>query len=266
MAQVSSLPRFSDITEGPTSRATRDQLVILNTRYELATRYAASKDVLEVACGAGVGLGMLARVSRRTIGGDIDASNCAIAQETYRDRPEIEIKEFAAEELPFPDKSFDLILLYEALYYLKSVDAFIQEVRRVLRPGGTLLLSTVNCRWRGFNPSPFSTKYYDAAELAAMLHGHDFDFTLYAGFPEKADGALSGAVALVRKIAVSLHLIPRTQKSKEWLKRIFCGELQPIPRELQAGSIGSGKLDTLAPPFTADEYRFIYAVATPREQ
>jgi len=124
------------------------------------------KDVLEVACGAGVGIGSIAAVARHVVGGDIDVVNCEIARETYKDRPEVEILELDAEKMPFPSASFDLLLLFEALYYLNSPQKFFQEARRLLRPGGKLLISSVNCRWSGFNPSPFSTKYFDAAELA----------------------------------------------------------------------------------------------------
>jgi hypothetical protein len=63
-------------------------------------KYAAGKDVLEVACGAGVGLGLLSRVVRRDVGGDIDERNCSIARTTYPNRPGIEVRQFDAETIP----------------------------------------------------------------------------------------------------------------------------------------------------------------------
>ena len=58
---------------------------ILSTRYELARKHAQGKDVLD-ACGAGMGLGLLARTARRLVGGDIDERNLAIARQTYGSR------------------------------------------------------------------------------------------------------------------------------------------------------------------------------------
>lgn len=252
---------FTTITEVPNAGATADQLRILYTRYDLAAKVAAGKEVLEVACGAGVGLGLLARVARRVAGGDIDAHNCSIAEETYRGRADIRIEHLDAQNLPFPDESFDVVVLFEALYYIPSPDAFFREARRVLRPGGSLLISTVNCRWGGFNPSPFSVKYFDAAELAEELARRGFTLEVLGGFPESAGGPAHKVIGLIRKVAVALHLIPKTMKGKEWLKRMFYGKLTPIPSDLTPGICTPAQLEKLGPPYAASQFRFIYVIA-----
>jgi SAM-dependent methyltransferase len=255
-----TIPDFNTVTETPLTRATNDQLQIMYTRYDLASKYSVGKDVLEVACGAGLGLGLLARVARRTVGGDIDKLNCAMAKKTYCGRADVQVKQFDGQKLPFPDASFDVVILYEALYYIRSPDSFFRESRRVLRPGGTLLISSVNCRWAEFNPSPFSVKYFDAAELADSLARCGFQVEMHAGFPESTGGVLRRIIGLARRVAVRLHLIPKTMKGKEWLKHIFYGELKPIPSELSPGIATPALLDKLAAPYSADQYRFIYAI------
>ncbi len=259
--RVRQEPNFNTVTEIPGGRATADQMGILSTRYELARKHAQGKDVLEVACGAGMGLGLLARTARRLVGGDIDERNLAIARQTYGSRHNVEIKQFDAQDLPFPDASFDVVILYEALYYIPSADAFFREARRVLRPGGTLLISTVNCRWGEFNPSPFSVKYLDAAELAESLARHGFEVEIRGGFPQSTGGLAHVTIGLIRKVAVSLHLVPKTMKGKEWLKRVFYGNLRPIPPELAPDTSTPAPLDELTRPYSADQYRFIYAIA-----
>ncbi|MBI2099171.1 class I SAM-dependent methyltransferase [Candidatus Uhrbacteria bacterium] len=47
-----------------------------------------------------------------------------------------------AHALPFPDNSFDLVLCIEVLEHLKSPERAIAEMKRVLRPGGKLILTT----------------------------------------------------------------------------------------------------------------------------
>ncbi len=253
-------PEFSTITESPCNRATSDQLSILHTRYAWAAKYAANRDVLEVACGAGVGLGRIAQVAHRTVGGDIDECNCAIASETYHGRREIEVMHLDAEHLPFPANSFDLIILFEAIYYLNSADAFFREARRLLRPNGLLLISSVNCRWKGFNHSPFSTRYYEAAQLAEHLADQCFAVSVYGAFPETVS-VFNKIAGVFRKAAVRFHLIPRTQRRKEWLKRIFYGKLKQIPRELQAEAQAAVELEPLESPYPSDHFRFIYWAA-----
>jgi cyclopropane fatty-acyl-phospholipid synthase-like methyltransferase len=54
---------FTPVTELPGSMVTREQLARLYHRYHTAGRYAAGKRVLEVACGAGLGLGYLVRTA-----------------------------------------------------------------------------------------------------------------------------------------------------------------------------------------------------------
>jgi SAM-dependent methyltransferase len=47
--------------------------------------------VLEIGCGAGLGLGYLARFARKVVGGDIEEKNVSLARQFYKDRPNITI-------------------------------------------------------------------------------------------------------------------------------------------------------------------------------
>ncbi|TSC79451.1 MAG: UbiE/COQ5 methyltransferase [Parcubacteria group bacterium Gr01-1014_29] len=74
-----------------------------------------------------------------------------------------------AEKLPFPDATFDTVLASEVLYYLDHPELFLSEARRVLKPGGVLLLSSANARVARFydwlravlRPFGFSGTYFD---------------------------------------------------------------------------------------------------------
>lgn len=251
---------FTTVTESALARATADQLQILYTRYEFAGRLASGNEVLEVACGAGIGLGLVAAGARSVVGGDIEEAHCKIASQTYDGDPRVRIQRLDAESLPFPDRSFDLVILFEALYYLPRPERFFSEARRVLRPGGVLLISSVNCEWPGFSPSPFSTRYFNARELAEALVRHGFGVRLLAGFPEDTSGLIRGCVSLIRRAAVRFHLIPKTMKGKEWLKRIFYGKLTAIPRRLSEGMLEREPLVDVGDSNDVSRYRFIYAI------
>jgi SAM-dependent methyltransferase len=259
--QDPEIPDFTVITEGPDTKATSDQLRILYTRYHLASRLAKGKDVLEVACGAGVGLGLVAQHARLVTAGDIDVSNCQTASTTYQSHPKIAIKQFSAERMPIPDASLDLVILFEALYYLVDPTAFFGEVRRVLRSNGVLLISSVNCRWRGFNSSPISRTYFDVGMLRRALVAHGFSPDIFAAFPDDKPGASARVVRALKKLAVRLRLIPRTMKGKLLLKRVFYGSLQPVPRELKEGLASPEPLVPIGEREDLRHYRMLYAVA-----
>jgi len=252
---------YSTVTELPGLRTHSRQLSALYTRYHFARQYCREKDVLEVGCGAGIALGYLALVARRVVGGDIEPQCRRIARHTYSEDPRIEVCALDAHRLPFAAGSFDTLLLFEAIYYLSDPQRFLAEARRVLRPGGALLLVTVNREWCGFNPSPFSVRYFSAGELAAAMRRAGFETQIRLAFPDHPDSIKRKIVGAIRRTAVALRLIPKTMRGKELLKRLFYGRLGLVPRQL---TDGAAPLEPLHDPPPGDgpiaNFEVIYAV------
>jgi SAM-dependent methyltransferase len=141
-----------------------------------------------------------------------------------------------AEALPFRDASFDLIVMFEAIYYLGDAARFLRDCRRALAPGGVLLLSSANCEAPGFTSSAFVTRVYPARELAAMMETHGFQTRLMAGFEVRASGFRARLASVVRRLALALHLVPATLVGRERLKRLFYGPLTTLDPEITAPS------------------------------
>lgn len=253
--------QYLSVTEVPGVRVHQEQLSALVTRYHLACQHAGGKDVLEVACGAGLGLGYLAGVATSVTAGDIEPANLRFAEDYYAERPKINLKVFDALEMPFARGSFDVVLNYEAIYYLSDLPRFLRETRRVLRPEGKLIISTVNPEWHGFNPSPFSTKYYSAAELQRELTYAGFDSKAYVAFHDDPSGSMRWLKAAVRRVAIALRLIPKTMKGKEFLKRLLYGKLTPLPPEIAEVSAPVEALIELTAPVCLSHYKTVYLVA-----
>ena len=257
-------PDFTTVTEMPGSWASREQLSMLYTRYHFAASFCEEKDVLEAACGVGPGLGYLARRAKKVVGIDIEEQNLRVAEAHYRGRKNIELHPMDAHTLEFEDGSFDVMLLFEALYYLNQPERFLSECRRVLRDQGTILLNTVNPEWLDFNPSPFSTRYFGARELRDLLENSGFKTDLYGAFPAAGSSLKFKMTSFLKRTARNLGLIPRTMKGKELLKRIFFGKLAPFPLEVyetMAPYAVPGSLPVNAP---VPQYKVLYAVGKKR--
>ena len=254
---------YTSVTELPGSQATREQQARLYHRYHTAGRYAAGKRVLEVACGAGLGLGYLARTAKSVVGGDYTENLLRMAQSHYRSR--VPLVRLDAHHLPFRDRAFDLIVLYEAIYYLGQAEQFIAESRRVLSHGGTLLIGTVNKDWSEFTPDRLSTRYFSVPELRNLLIQQGFaDLEFFGAFPTTADSPKQKIVSLIRRLAIALNLVPKTLAGREHLKRLFYGSLTPLKPEVEDGMAEFYPLIPIPSESPNSQYKILYAVARAR--
>ena len=251
---------YETVTEVPGVGANAEQLAMMYTRYGWAGRIAEGKDVLEVACGSGIGLGHLAHRANKVVGVDYDPKLAELARRQYAGR--IEVREGNAESLPFDDASFDVVLLLEALYYLPNPEAFIRGARRLLRPGGKLLINSANCERRDFNPSPFSTRYFSASEIKEVLERNGFHTEVFAAFPLESHGAGDVVRQMCRNVAVKLRLIPKNMKWKAVVKRLFFGKLKPLPNALGAELPTGESLVPIHGGQPVTNYKVLYVVGT----
>jgi ubiquinone/menaquinone biosynthesis C-methylase UbiE len=83
------------------------------------------------------------------IGTDVDSVRVARARGRWSDRAGVEFDVATAESLPFDDRHFDGVLLNEVLEHVVDQEAALRELRRVLAPGGVLVVFSPN-RWFPF--------------------------------------------------------------------------------------------------------------------
>lgn len=99
---------------------------------------AAGTAVLDVGCGAGATLDYLAGLGLRAVG--IDPSSKLLGQGNNRS-PHLTLTQGRGETLPFAAHTFDALLAECCLSLMDDAAAALAEFARVLRPGGTLILS-----------------------------------------------------------------------------------------------------------------------------
>jgi ubiquinone/menaquinone biosynthesis C-methylase UbiE len=100
----------------------------------------SGKKVLEVSCGHGGGASYLVRTLHPAAytGLDFNADGIAVCQKRHQ-LPGLDFVHGDAENLPFPDESFDAVVNVEASHIYPHFERFLAEVARVLRPGGHFL-------------------------------------------------------------------------------------------------------------------------------
>lgn len=106
-------------------------------------------DVRLLDLGAGMGGFAVAAAQRgaSVVACEYNRAYCdIIALRARRCGVTIPIRNAAGEALPFPAASFDAVVCWDVIEHVQSPERMLAEIRRVLRPGGTVLLTVINRR------------------------------------------------------------------------------------------------------------------------
>lgn len=221
-------PAITDVAGEPAGSTQVERLI---ARYHWTAGYCKDRDVLEVACGTGQGLGLLDKSARKLFACDLSAENLERVRSTYGKN--IPLVQTDAQLLPFGDESLDVVVLLETLYFLPSAHAFLAEAKRVLRPGGHCLISAINKDCPDFNPNhPLYFAHYGAAELAGKMERHGLVPECFGIIPMDTPSLRSRLLRPIKRLAIKLNLIPDSMQARLILKRIVFGKLNEMPHDI----------------------------------
>jgi hypothetical protein len=99
------------------------------------------KDVLEVGCGTGHWLNVLSNAGHRAVGLEPARKMLKVAGSRL---PDADLVQGRAEALPWSEQAFDRIVCINAFHQFSGQEKFIQQARRILKPGGGILISGLN--------------------------------------------------------------------------------------------------------------------------
>ncbi|WP_172116134.1 glycoside hydrolase family 99-like domain-containing protein [Halomonas hibernica] len=143
-------------------------------RYLLAARFVEGKRVLDIASGEGYGSYRLAARAERVTGVDIDRDSVRHASEHYQ-RDNLEFRQGDCTAIPLPDASVDVVVSFETIEHHDKHQEMLQEIKRVLRPDGLLIISSPDKREYSDVPgyeNPYHVKELYQDEFESLLTRH----------------------------------------------------------------------------------------------
>jgi SAM-dependent methyltransferase len=181
--------------------------------YEWLLPRCSGAVVLDAGCGEGYGAALLASVAAQVIAADYDAQAMAHVRARY---PSVHAVRTNLAVLPVRSESLDAVANCQVIEHLWDQETFLAECLRVLRPGGSLVITTPNRLT--FSPgqdtplNPFHTRELAPDELADLLRAAGFrvDFLggVHHGTRLRALDATYGGSLIDAQVGVVLGHLP----------------------------------------------------------
>jgi len=131
--------------------------------YYIAKEYVHG-DMLEIGCGEGRGVGLLLNLVERYSG--IDKIN-EVVNKLAIAYPEATFTQSLIPPLNFPDEKFDSIISFQVIEHIKNDKQYLEEIARVLKPGGVALVTTPNIK-KSLSRNPWHMREYTASGLTEL--------------------------------------------------------------------------------------------------
>lgn len=189
-------------------------------RYHWAAKKITGKRVLDIACGTGYGNQILERARPFSID-SVDISWDALS--FGRKRYELSAIMADAIRLPFLEANFDVVVSLETIEHVADPDAFLNEVARVLRPGGQLAISTPNVEISQ-NLNPYHIQEWSLEELCSLLTASGFRDPLVWGQGWRVRGHVFRSIPGLRRVAWEIERRPAVTRfgSRVAFPRYWC--------------------------------------------
>jgi len=176
----------------PKGRMGRAMLKFMNMCHAPLTNWGLSLigiqdgwTMLDIGCGGGATLQRLTKRSKGSMVYGIDISEESVAKAANVNaavlNKQVFVTQGSAEKLPYEDWKFDLVTAVETVYFWPNLPYCLQEVRRVLKPGGKFAImvevADENSKWvtlvdgmKAYTPEKLQEMLTDAGFLQTEIH------------------------------------------------------------------------------------------------
>lgn len=182
-------------------------------RYLFAARWAAEKNVLDVASGTGYGAALLSHVARRVWAIELDKPSITYAHSAWA-KENLMFLRSDVTRLPIQTACIDVVVAMEIVEHIEDQDALLREIARVMRPEGLAIVSTPNKATysdsRNYS-NPFHVRELYRDELLALLGRH------FAGVRLMTQQLRAGSLILAEDASdqgaeIIAHHAPQTER------------------------------------------------------
>jgi len=232
MKKYIGITDYSDFTEVSGKPITKDQLYRMRHRYSWAKELINRDKIgLELCCGSGQGLKLISENLDKLYAVDITES---LIQQAKKNSPNNVICSHQ-NGLDFLENTenefFDFIIMFECIYYFESLEQLIDLAKKSLKPGGFILLTWPNPLKKDFVKCEHTYCYPLIKDLKKLSKDKNKNFkTEFFGFEALTKKSLVTIFkSKIKSLAIKLNLIPKTQKGRLFLKRIFQGKMIEMP-------------------------------------
>ncbi len=168
-----------------------------------------TEKVLDIACGNGFGSDRLASAANqgKVWGCDVSNETLAFCREKWQ-KPNLQFAYEDGTKLSFADNFFDTVVTFETLEHIAAYEKFVQEIKRVLKPGGKLFLSTPNILINspsGVVTNPYHVKEFTYDELSALITSYFPDAVIYGQQFIRYRSPLSFATRLAKHVEWAMY-------------------------------------------------------------
>lgn len=131
--------------------------------------------ILDVGCGGGKTVAKLAALARtgRVYGIDYSDESVATSRRTNRHwiaTGRVDVRPASVSQLPFPDRTFDLVTAVETHYFWPDLAGDVREVLRVLKPRGTLII--IAEAYKGAKGGKYDRLFERLTEVTGQAFAH----------------------------------------------------------------------------------------------
>lgn len=189
----------------------------------------ADAAVLDVGCGQGIQLAEIRKLrpTARLSGMDISPR---LVSRAMANVPGAQIVTGDADNLAYPDEAFDVVIMTEVLEHLSDPVLALEQLRRVLKPGGWMLLTVPNRDWLRYDwyqanrkaYQPVDDQWYRVAEVSSFIKMAGFEIRNVTGAENLYFGG--GVLRLLEKLAIKIF--PPLQRR---MKRALYLASKPLP-------------------------------------
>lgn len=147
-------------------------------RYALTSYFINNKIVVDLASGEGYGSNLMADHAKEVTGIDISSNVIEYANKKYK-KKNLVFKVGSATDIPIPDRSIDIVVSFETIEHHAEHDKMMNEIKRILKNDGILIISTPDKRNYSDIPkyqNPFHVKELYLNEFKELMQKH-FTFT-----------------------------------------------------------------------------------------